>query len=69
MTKRRIAAGLVALSLIAPMTTSVSVSVAQENPAPSNEYPSIPASDPTAEAIDADGIASVSYTHLRAHET
>lgn len=58
MTKRRIAAGLVALSLIAPMTTSVSVSVAQENPAPSNEYPSIPASDPTAEAIDADGIAS-----------
>ncbi|MGS2664500.1 Rib/alpha-like domain-containing protein [Corynebacterium glucuronolyticum] len=58
MTKRRIAAGLVALSLIAPMTTSVSVSVAQENPAPSNEDPSIPASDPTAETIDADGIAS-----------
>lgn len=64
MTKRRIAAGLVALSLIAPMTTSVSVSVAQENPAPSNEYPSIPASDPTAEAIDADGIASGAITNM-----
>lgn len=65
MTKRRIAAGLVALSLIAPMTTSVSVSVAQENPAPSNEYPSIPASDPAyTEAIDADGIASGAITNM-----
>lgn len=64
MTKRRIAAGLVALSLISPMTTSVSVSVAQENPAPSNEDPSIPASDPTAEAIDADGIASGAITNM-----